>query len=379
MARYRGPIVDVDVHHSWERDEELIPYLPEAWRDYVAQNPSRIYPPPLAGPVRNNSGRIQETLIPGLPIGVNYDVMKRTLLDRHNFFRCVLNFNVGQFASHLNPYFGNALASAGNDWNIENWLGLDDRFYSMVVINSGVPEEAAKEIRRVGKNPRIVGVLLTANVSGRPWGHPIYDPIYKAAVDLGLHISIHHGGFDRPGSSTTAVGGHLPSVTLAMSQFSQAAMHYVASLIVHGTFEKFPELRVLVVEYGVAWLPYVMTRLDNDRKLLEAESPWIKKWPSEYIREHIKLSTEPIEESPDPKDFVQLMQTIDGVEDLLCFSTDWPHWAADDPRYVAKILPEQWHRKIFCTNACEFYGWAPPPEDWTSNPPSAELVAVAEE
>ena len=366
MARYDGPIIDVDIHHRWERDEELIPFLPTEWRSYVVSDPSRIWPPANSGAVQSNGARIRGTLSPELPgRGTKYEVFQRTHLDRHNHYRCVLTFDVGSHGSHVNRYFGNAVARAANDWNVQSWLPRDNRFYSVVSVNAGAPDEAAKEIRRVGKHPQLVAVALTANLLGRPWGDPVYDPIYEAASEMGLHIGLHYGGFDRPGTGVTAVGGRLPSGLVQFSQFSQQAMHYISSFIVHGTFEKFPGLRVLVKEYGVAWLPYLMTRLDNNRDLLAAESPWIKKWPSEYIRSNIKLSTQPLEESPDPKSFVQLMETIDQVEEMLCFSSDWPHWTADDAAYVAKVLPKRWHRKVFCTNACDFYDWTYPAEEWS--------------
>jgi predicted TIM-barrel fold metal-dependent hydrolase len=54
------------------------------------------------------------------------------------------------------------------------------------------------------------------------------------------------------------------------------------------------------------------------------------------------------------------MATVDGVEDLLCFSSDYPHFSFDDPVYIARVLPERWHRKIFCENACQLYGWGVP-------------------
>jgi predicted TIM-barrel fold metal-dependent hydrolase len=88
------------------------------------------------------------------------------------------------------------------------------------------------------------------------------------------------------------------------------------------------------------------------------ESPWVKRWPSEYIHDHIKLSTQPVEAGPRAaKGWVDLMATVDGIEDILCFSSDYPHYSFDDPLHIAQILPEGWINKIFFENACETYGW----------------------
>jgi predicted TIM-barrel fold metal-dependent hydrolase len=54
---------------------------------------------------------------------------------------------------------------------------------------------------------------------------------------------------------------------------------------------------------------------------------------------------------------------IDGIEDMLLFSTDYPHSSMDDYEYAARQLPEAWHRKVFCDNACASYGWTPPAVD----------------
>jgi predicted TIM-barrel fold metal-dependent hydrolase len=45
------------------------------------------------------------------------------------------------------------------------------------------------------------------------------------------------------------------------------------------------------------------------------------------------------------------------MEDMLCFSTDYPHLTFDDPNYIARLLPAEWHSKIFFDNAVDFFGW----------------------
>jgi hypothetical protein len=368
VGGYAGPIVDVDIHHCWFDREEVIKYMPRRWQNYMKETRAPIDPPYHNYTMSNNGAWLLETLDAGLTGdrtgtaggGTDEAKLRSMLVDKYNYSRCMLDFNVGSFGGHLNPELAVAVCRAVNDWNIDYWLSRDDRYYSVVVIPSGQPEAAAAEIRRVGKHPRVVSVLHAGNLLGRPFGDPVYNPVHKAAAELGLRISLHWGGWDRPSTSVSVVGGHLFSGTFTNSQFSQQAMHYISSYISNGTFEKYPGLRILVLEYGVAWLPYLMTRLDNDYQLMKAESTWVKKWPSDYIRSNIKLGTQPVDESPDPRQLIELLETIDGVEDLLCFSSDWPHWTADDPAETTRRLPKAWHRKVMCDNACEFFGWARP-------------------
>jgi predicted TIM-barrel fold metal-dependent hydrolase len=372
VARYEGPLVDTDVHHTWH-PSEIADYFPTKWRDYVAERPSRVSPPSNSLLIVANGARHLESYEPGFTRETVYEILCREMLDKHPYYRILMTFDLGQYGSQLNPEFAIACARAANDWNRERWLERDERCRSVVVITPGHPEEAAKEIRRVGGHERLAAVMLSGNVLGRPYGDPIYDPIYKAAVEMGLQVVMHIGTGDSPSWGVTAVGGHFGTGALYASGIPQQGMAYVASFIANGTFERFPELKVMALEYGVGWLPWLVTRLDNDYELLKRESSWVKKWPSEYFRDHIKVATQPLEESAKKSQLIDLMELVEGVEDLLCFSTDYPHFTGDDPEYIARLLPRSWQRKVFCDNACDFFGWERPPEAW--QPPRAARPA----
>lgn len=380
MARYDGPIIDLDVHHRPRVDTEIIAYMPKRWRDYMTSNPHLtmpVEPPSTTGAATlSNMARRGDAFPPDghLP-GTSYEMLREQLLDKFNYVRAVLTHDVGDFACHLNPYLAEAVCRAANDWNIERWLSHDERLVGLVVAPLGMPESAAAEIRRVGKHPRMVGVLLAGSPLGRPFGDPIYHPVYEAAAEMGLALSIHPAGSDRPGVTMRSTPAPFMTVVEFAGLQSQQAAHHISSFIVHGVFEKFPSLHLVVKEYGVAWLPSLIWRLDQGNELLRLESPWVKRWPSEYIHDHVKLATQPIEKSHDASDgLAQLLQSVDGIEDLLCFSSDYPHITFDDPTYVARQLPRGWERKVFCENACVAYGWdVPAPEGARSDRPSAAM------
>jgi uncharacterized protein len=373
VARYTGPVVDVDVHHYWGSDDEVIAYMPERWHELAKARSAkkRLLPKHYTAGVSNNRARIAAAIGPAGSLGTDYETMCDVLLEPNNYHRAILTHQVGHYGGHSNPYFGIELVRAANDWTIEQWLPLDDRFDAVVLIRAGSPVEAAKEIRRVGSHPRMAAVCFAGNTLGRPYGDPIYDPIYEAAEEMGLHLALHFGAADRPGTGTTFVGGTPNSASLLYSQFRQQAMHYVTSYITNGTFEKFPKLKVMVKEYGVGWIPYIMWALDENYAALKRESPWVNRLPSEYIREHMKFSTQPLEVGTDPDALFELLSLVQ-AEDLICFSSDYPHWTTDDPAYIARMLPDDWKRKVMCNNACLFYGWDIPAE----SPSSRGRVAV---
>jgi len=365
MARYNEPIVDVDIHHKPRTDAEIVAYLPARWREYVAGdghgNTDLVPVRHLGGGGLTPGSQADRWATDGSRPGSSLELMREQLLDRHNYWRVVLTHDQGEWAALHNPYFAREVTRAYNNWNIDTWLSWDDRFYSAVAVPNGEPEEAAKEIRRVGGHPRLVSVLLGVNALGRPFGDPLYHPIYEAAVEMGLQISVHPGPWNRPNSTVHSVGGGR-GLTEWLSQAGQAGMAHIASMIVHGVFEKYPDLKVVIKEHGVTWLPSLMWRLDDNVDLLRHESPWVQRLPSEYIHDHIKLSTQPIEESSDDRrGLAKLLQSVEGMENLLCFSTDYPHPTDDEPEFAMRQFPAGWLPKVFCTNACDVYGWTPPP------------------
>jgi predicted TIM-barrel fold metal-dependent hydrolase len=282
--------------------------------------------------------------------------MREQLLDRVGIERAILSFDVGQEASQPNPGFAVALTKAQNDWSIDRWLtGVDDRLYGAMIVSPQVPAEAAAEIRRVGSHSRIMEVLLPDNGLGLPLGHPVYHPIYEAAAELDLPIAIHFGSAIWGGLGQMS-GGGLPMTRLEYyAVLNQAGQHHVASFIAHGVFEKYPSLRLIMLECGFNWAPWLFWGLDSHYAELRRESPWVKKAPSEYFYDHIWLSTQPIEPGDRPQDMRELLESFDGLEDKLCFATDYPHWDSDEDDFVARHLPPAWVSKVLYENARKLF------------------------
>jgi uncharacterized protein len=355
-VRYDGPIIDVDVHQRWRNPGEIIERLPRRWRDYVEASRegarTALAPAGVSYPFqRGVNKRLDAFPKDGAP-GSDFETFRRQHLDRHPVEVANLSFDIGQEVAQHNPDLGVAVARAMNDWVLETWIPRDPRLRTGIVIPTDLPEQAVQEIHRVGEHPRVSEVLFTWNALGKPLGHPIYDPIYRAAEELGLPIGIHGAAGEVEGGVAHATGGGLPNSRLEWhTLLQQPSLTHVASLVVHGTFEKFPRLRLLLIETGVAWLPGFVWKLDAHYGALRAESDWVRRLPSEYVREHIKLSTQPLELTPRREQLIELLEAFGGMDDLLCFSSDYPHWDADDPFYVTTRLPRGWLPKVMYKNA----------------------------
>ena len=130
----------------------------------------------------------------------------------------------------------------------------------------------------------------------------------------------------------------------------------MVNLIFEGVFEKYPELKVIFVEYAFSWLGPMMARMDQSWRNLRIETPWVKKTPSEYVKENVFFTTQPIDEMP-KKQFDQMIEMVDGKENLL-FSSDYPHWDNDmpDKTFYRLFTNDEDRKRILHDNALSIFG-----------------------
>ncbi len=343
-------LIDCDIHNTPPSVQALFPYLSDHWREYITQSAFK-------GPVdtaypRNapTTARPETRPSSGGPPGSDLALIREQVLDGWGAECGILTCAYAVDSIH-NPDAAAAMASAVNDWQIAEWLEKEPRLRASIVVPVQQPEMAAREINRVGDHPGFVQVFLPVR-SEAPYGNRRYHPIFAAAVRHDLAVGIHFGG--APGNPPTSSGW--PSYYVEeYVNMAAAFQSQVLSLIVEGVFDRFPTLRVALIESGVTWLPGLMWRIDKEWKGLRREVPWNKRVPSEYIREHIRLTTQPIDAPPDP---TQLLQVIDqiGSEEVLMFATDYPHWQFDRPEDALLVdLPESLRTKILSENARAFY------------------------
>jgi predicted TIM-barrel fold metal-dependent hydrolase len=114
---------------------------------------------------------------------------------------------------------------------------------------------------------------------------------------------------------------------------------------------KFPKLKTFWVESGLAWVPFLMQRLDDQFLMRQSEAPLLKRLPSEYMREHCWYSSQPMERG-NMKALEMTMEMINAETQLL-YSSDWPHFDFDTPRTVFDLpfLSENARRNILGGNA----------------------------
>ena len=135
----------------------------------------------------------------------------------------------------------------------------------------------------------------------------------------------------------------------------QTMQAFIASMIFGGVFEALPQLRVILIEPGFAWVPALTWRMDAQFDKLRAEVPYLKRKPSEYLKSHFWFTTQPIEEPKDPMHLVEMFDWIGW--DRMLFSTDYPHWDYDDPRHCIRFqMTDAQRNMLFRDNAKALYG-----------------------
>ena len=176
-------------------------------------------------------------------------------------------------------------------------------------------------------------------------------PIYAAAERHGLPIGIHAGSAYR--HPVTPLGW--PSYyTEDYAAQAAAFQQCLSSLICEGVFSKFPNLRVVLLESGFTWLPAHLWRLTKFWRGLRMEIPWVDRAPTEIVRDHVRLTVQPCDGPPNEQMFQTLMDHMDSDE-LLLFSTDYPHWQFDGTEALPAGLSPAMARKIMVDNPLATY------------------------
>jgi predicted TIM-barrel fold metal-dependent hydrolase len=339
-------LVDCDVHAVVPSVQALDPYLSPHWREVIATSQfsgptDQSHPPNVATSLRPDLEPVD-----GQPPGTTLASVRSHVLDPLGADVAILSCDYG-VESIRNPDAAAAIAAAINDWQIAEWLEPEPRLRSAIVVPSSQPAMAAEEIARVAEHPGFVAVYLPVR-SAMPYGNRGWWPLFEAITRHALVAELHFGGFS--GLPPTASGW--PTSWLEdYVDMASAFQSQLTSLVAEGTFDRFPALRVALIESGFAWLPAFLWRFDKGWRGLRREVPWTKRPPSEYIREHVRVALQPVDGPGDPDQLAAVLDQLESDE-LLMFSSDYPHLHSSEG---LEVLPQGLSDKIRSGNAREHY------------------------
>ena len=340
-------LVDCDVHPAMTR-ALLMARVGGPWRRHFERYGLRTTPITEFYPRARNRGMRVDAWpdAPGSIPGSDPDLLVRQLLDEYDIDFGILN-PLGLLECNEVAGFAAELARVMNDWIEQDWLERDPRLLGAIVVPHEHPAEAVAEVTRRAADRRWVQVLLPSSAH-EPLGSRKYWPIYEAAAGLGLPVTFHTGG------NVRHLGAGWPSYYLEEHVgYAIGMQQQLMSMVCEGVFAAIPGLRLVLTEGGALWAAALRWTLDDAWSQLRDATPHLERAPSEYIRDHVWFTTQPMEEPDEPAHFLQAVEH-GRLADRLLFATDYPHWDFDSP---AQSLPgglsAELREAILARNACD--------------------------
>jgi predicted TIM-barrel fold metal-dependent hydrolase len=246
------------------------------------------------------------------------------------------------------------LGRAYNRWLLDRILSADDRIKTLVYLPFNTPKEAERMVEEFGDKPGVIGFCVTST-RNKPVHHNDYMRLYSMIQESGKPIAFH-AGYHWQDASLATVNRFLGMHALG---FVWCNMIHMTNWILNGIPERFPKLKSLWVESGLAWVPFLMQRLDDQYLMRQSEAPQLKRMPSEYMREHCFYTTQPME-TTNLKALECTLEMIN-AENQLLFASDWPHFDFDLPQQICDLpfLSEQAKRNILGMNAARLFNLEP--------------------
>lgn len=344
------PVVDAGVHPLPARPDDLLEYLPTAYRTRPLPGVHRyLYPAPTGEPP---FGEYLAATRGGAALPASDPSTVSRHLASQGIDRAVLLPLTRGIVPDVE--LGSLICAATNDWLVDVWLGngAASPFRGSIRINPHDPEGAVREIERLGDHPMMVQVAVPLEAHS-PYGQRHYRRIWEAAATYELPVAIHSDGgcgVDLPPTPNGYPRSYIEYLVLMPLNF----IYHLSSFIAEGVFERIPGLRVVFADGGHDMLHPLMWRMNEDWAPTRMEIPWVRRLFSDYLPEHVRMFTSGLEGPIDPMIWPDWFQRTDG-DRLLMFASNYPHWSATDPTSAVAGLDEAARRRVLCENARDLY------------------------
>jgi predicted TIM-barrel fold metal-dependent hydrolase len=216
--------------------------------------------------------------------------------------------------------FSAALCQAYNNWLADYCQANPKRLKGVALVPYQDLEEARRELRRAVKELGFVGVHVPPIIFGRTLDHPDFYPLYEEAQDLDIPLGIHHHLIVRRDISIAEYVRRTPMMQACAFPFDN--MIACGCLIYGGVMDRFPKLRVALLEAGCSWVPYWMARLEQHTLFREVGYPLMlnKKTVPEYMKSGRFYYNAECEEVVLPPVLSEM------GEDYFMYASDYPHY-----------------------------------------------------
>ena len=273
------------------------------------------------------------------------------LMDEEEIDKSILYPSLGlSWVATKDPALAAAYCRVYNDWLVDFCSVHPDRLYPAIILPWTDVNEAVKELKRTaGVGPRAV-MCPASPPHDRSYGSRYWDPLWAEFQDQDMPPALHVSAGGTPSSSLLYPDITMPSWWVFST--SQDIQLSFMSFFQGGVFDRFPDFRLVVLESGTLWMPYILDRMDEKFEVISftMES---KEEPSTYFKTRGWIAMEPEDE------FGAITAELLGSDRLL-WAYDYPHsdsWTGPVKtlRESLSRLPEDDQRKVMGENALDLY------------------------
>jgi uncharacterized protein len=366
-------IVDVDAHHyENENFPEILPFMENDVLRQVtmggrARSSRGTIVPTNAGFTQDMGGRVtryplrpSEKTDPGrlrdVQLGERW--MDAMSVD----YSCLFPTGMLNVGLHPQKEMEVELCWAYNRWLTEKVLPeANGRFYSMLSLPFSDPDASLRHVEEFGDRNGVGGFMVTT-VRTLQVNDNAYMRLYRAMEERRLVLSFHSG----PNWSEPVFRACNRFISVHALGFTFYNILHCTNWVINGMGERFPKLPVIWIESGLAWVPFLMQRLDHEYMMRPSEAPLLKKKPSDYMRD-MYYSSQPMEIQD--RAALECTFRMINAETQLLYSSDYPHWDFDLPAtiYDLPFLSEKAKHNILGGNAARLFKLKPRNEKQRDN------------
>jgi predicted TIM-barrel fold metal-dependent hydrolase len=365
-------IVDCDAHHyENENYDQILPFMENdvlrqlsiggralgrrglvpSQAGFTQDMGGRVTRYPLRSTEKTDSGRIRDVQLGERwmdAMGVDYSCLFPTGM-----------LNIGL---HPQKEMEADLCWAYNRWLTEKVLPESNgRFFSALCLPFSDPEQSLRHVETFGHRKGVTGFMVTT-VRNIQVNDNALMKVYRAMEERDLSLSFHSG----PNWNEPVFRACNRFLSVHALGFSFYNILHCTNWVINGMGERFPKLPVIWIEAGLAWIPFLMQRLDHEYMMRPSEAPVLKKKPSDYMRD-MYYSTQPIEIQD--REAMECTFRMMNAETQLMYASDYPHWDFDLPStiYDLPFLSEKAKHNILGGTAARIFKLPPRNEKQREN------------
>ncbi|MBE3604734.1 amidohydrolase family protein [bacterium] len=287
-----------------------------------------------AAELRYEKPKPEDTYLKGAAFGTMDMKERLQLLDKEGMAKSILYPTIGLLweCETMDAELSAAYARAYNRWIADFCRDSGGRLVPIAHLSLGDPDEAARELERAVKDGCKGAFFAPFTISRRPHADPAHDRIFAIAQDHGVPVAIH------PTLEPPAFGVHHRFDNFGWAAWyydlfaAQGVQHAFATFFQYGVFDRFPKLKVVVLESGAGWIGYFLDRADAIfTGTTIAQNVRLKEKPSYYFKERCFISAD-----PDERTIAAMMQHVG--ENKFFWASDYPH--PDHPGNYLEELAE---------------------------------------